>query len=377
MRKLVSVAVVSLAVTVPAVMAGAARGEKRPAAAIRVGVTLRVFHPTAVRNWRGDEQKDLRCVVWYPAVDTAVEVRQVVGPPDAPWFESGVASPNAGLAPSLSGWPLILLSHGTGGSAIQLAWLGTALARAGFIAVAVDHPGNNSNATLTAEGFALWWERATDLSQVLDGMLADAEFGKRIDQSRIAAAGFSIGGFTVLELAGARTDISVLYNLCREKADMAGCMVPEMRNLPDDEKTTEGILHAVRKTSGESLARSGDLFSDARIGAVFAMAPALGFTQTAESLRRIRLPVEMVVGDEDTIAPAKDNAGYVRSEVRGARLTVLPHVRHYTFLDTCTTDGKQKLGQICEDDKEIDRDAVHAQVAGMAAGFFERALKIK
>jgi predicted dienelactone hydrolase len=361
-------------------LAAVARAEKKSAAGTHVGVTKRVFHPTnLIRNWRGDPEKDLRCTVWYPAVDTAVEVKQEIGPPGAPLFEAGMAAPDAELAPGPKGkgWPLVLLSHGTGGSALQMAWLGTALAQAGFVAVAVDHPGNNSNGKLTAEGFALWWERATDLSQVLDGMLADPEFGKRIDQDKIGAAGFSIGGYAVLELAGAQTDISELYVGCRQNPDRAGCLVPEMRGLPGDLKTTDDFLHAVRKTSGESLARSGELFSDDRIGAVFAIAPALGFTQTEESLRAIRTPVEMVVGDDDRVAPAKENAGYLRSEIRGARLTILPHVQHYTFLDVCTAVGKAKLGQYCEDPAEVDREAVHEKVAGMAVGFFDRALKVK
>jgi predicted dienelactone hydrolase len=371
MRVVVGAAVAGL------VLMGVARAEKQPAAATHVGVTHKVFHPKASRNWRGDEQKDLRCIVWYPAAEMAVEVPQLVGPPNAPLFEAGSASPNAALAPSMNGRPLILLSHGSGGSAIQMAWLGTELARAGFIAVAVDHPGNNSGSPLTPEGFILWWERATDLSQVLDGMLADDEFGKRIDQSRMGAAGFSLGGYTVLELAGAQTDISILFDMCRQNPDTAACTAPEMRSLPADLKTPEGLLHAVRKTSGESLARSADLFSDDRIGAVFAIAPVLGFTQTEESLRAIRLPVEMVVGDDDRNAPAKDNASYIRANIRGAKLTLLPHVRHYTFLDTCTAAGKQELGQVCDDDKAIDRDAVHAQVAAMAVTFFRKALRVK
>jgi predicted dienelactone hydrolase len=354
-----------------------ARAEKKPSAPTHVGVTQRTFHPRDPRNWRGDPEKDLRCTIWYPAVDTAVESRQVVGPPGAPLFEAGMAANDAGLAPSLHGWPLILLSHGTGGSALQMAWLGTALARAGFIAVAVDHPGNNSNSRMTPEGMALWWERATDLSQVLDGILADSEFGKRIDQARIGAAGFSIGGFTVLSLAGAQTDIGAFFDRCRADADTAGCIVPEMKTLSPELKTPEDILRAVRKTSGESLARSGELFSDDRIGAVFAIAPALAFTFTQESLHEIRLPLELVVGENDRIAPARENAAYVRGEVKGARLTTLPHVSHYTFLDTCTAEGRQRLGNLCEDDKEVDREAVHTRVAEMAVAFFEKSLKVK
>jgi predicted dienelactone hydrolase len=353
--------------------AGVMQAEKKPAAPLHVGVTTRAFHPKDIRNWRGDDQKDLRCAVWYPVAETAVETKQVVGPPGAPLFEAGMAATDAPPAKGVR--PLILLSHGTGGSALQVAWLATALARSGFIVVAVDHPGNNSNAKMTPEGMALWWERATDLSQVLDGMLADSEFGKLVDKERVGAAGFSIGGFTVLQLAGAQTDIAAFFAQCHDKPDTAGCVVPEMKSLPAGVNTPADILHAVRKTSGESLARSGDLFSDDRVGAVFAIAPALAFTFTQESMRAIRLPVEMVVGDDDRIAPAKENAAYAKSQIRGAKLTTLPHVSHYTFLDTCTAEGKQKLERYCEDSAE--RDAVHDRVAGMAVAFFERALKVK
>jgi hypothetical protein len=65
----------------------------------------------------------------------------------------------------------------------------------------------------------------------------------------------------------------------------------------------------------------------------------------------------------------------VRSNIRGARETVLPHVTHYTFLDACTAAGVDKLPRYCADSAQ--RDAVHAQVAEMAVGFFYRALKLK
>jgi len=349
-----------------------------PDANARVGVVTRVFHPAEMRNWRGAEKKELDAVVWYPAVDTAVETKQYVGDPDAPLFDAGSAMPHAGFAPHLERLPLVLLSHGTGGSALQMAWLGTALARAGYIAVAVDHPGNNANGKLTPEGFALWWERATDLSNVLDAMLKDEEFGPRIDATRVAAAGYSLGGYTVLELAGAQTDISLFFDKCRVKpgetkpsADSAVCHVPEMRGVG----SIDDILQATRKTSGESLARSGGLYRDPRVKAVFAIAPALGFTQTPESLRAIRTPVEMVAGTEDRIAPPAENADYLRANMRGARETVLPGVGHYTFLNVCTAQGQRQMSQYCDEAPGIERAVVHAQVAAMAVTFFDRALK--
>ena len=78
---------------------------------------------------------------------------------------------------------------------------GTALARAGYVAAAVNHPGNNPIDGYTVAGFTLWWERARDLSAVIDGMLADPTLMTRIDAERIGAAGFSLGGYTMIAIA--------------------------------------------------------------------------------------------------------------------------------------------------------------------------------
>jgi predicted dienelactone hydrolase len=339
----------------------------------KAGLVTRDITPTARRNWRGSPDHTFHVTVWYPAADTAREIPQVIGPPGTPLFEAGNAAPHAPFAPSLEPFPLILLSHGTGGSAQQLAWLGTALARAGFIAAAVDHPGNNAVTGYTPEGFTLWWERATDLSNVLDGLLADPELAPHIDKDRIGAAGFSLGGYTVLELAGARTDIAALYDLCRKTPNETVCRVPEMKDMP----ATDQILDTVRKSSGESLARSADSFRDPRIHAVFAIAPAIGFTQTPESLHQIRIPVEIVVGSADPIAPAANNANLIKAHVKGARETILPNVAHYTFLDTCTPEGKSTVPTYCTDPSGVDRNAAHAQVSDMAIQFFAKSFRLR
>lgn len=352
---------------------GTALAQKNaPLPEAKAGLVTRDITSTAHRNWRGAPEHKLHVTIWYPAADTAVETPQFLGPPEKPLFEADKATPHAPFAPSLEPFPLILLSHGSGGSAAQLAWLATALARAGLIAAAVDHPGNHSGAPLSAEGFLLPWERATDLSEVLDGLLADPEIAPHIDKERIGAAGFSIGGYTVLELAGARTDISVLTDLCRKDPQNTTCHTPEMRSMG----TLTQMLDAVRKTSGESLARSADSFRDPRVRAVFAIAPALGMTQTPESLHAIRVPTELVVGAADTMAPAALNANLIKAHLRGARETILPNVAHFTFLDVCTVAGKEELPLDCTDPPGVDRNAVHQQVDDLAIQFFVRAFRL-
>src|SRR5262245_15803303 len=108
---------------------------------LKVGVRMETIAPASPYYWRGAKTRGLVTQLWYPAEASAVELPQWVGPPDAPLFAAGRAAPNAKLASSPAQLPLVLLSHGTGGSSQMLAWLGTALAARGCLAVAVNHPG--------------------------------------------------------------------------------------------------------------------------------------------------------------------------------------------------------------------------------------------
>src|SRR5690242_14939219 len=152
---------------------------------MKVGIAQRSFAPEEAYVWRGAKTHALLTTVWYPADSSAAEQPQRVGPAESPLFQVGSAAPGAKFAPGK--FPLIVLSHGTGGSAVMLGWLGTTLAAHGYVAAAVNHPGNNALEPYTPAGFSLWWERATDLTKVIDGMLADREFGDRIDAQRIGA----------------------------------------------------------------------------------------------------------------------------------------------------------------------------------------------
>ncbi len=181
----------------------------------KIGEISRDFPGDPNTNWRGAEKHVLNVEIWYPAASDAKETAQELGD----LFEAGEAARDAPLAPAPKTFRLILISHGTGGQALQLAWLAGPLAAHGFIVAGVNHPGNNATAPYTAAGFGLWWERARDMSTVLNRMLADPVFGPRIDSSRIGAAGFSLGGYTVIELAGATTNLNAFYKFCTTHQD--------------------------------------------------------------------------------------------------------------------------------------------------------------
>jgi predicted dienelactone hydrolase len=342
--------------------------KKEPPVLHHVGFSFRQFQTPEAYNWRGSDEHIFGGVVWYPSEDPTEEKEQLAGPADAPLFSAGRAAKDSTIAPSFSKFPLIALSHGTGGSALQMAWLGNYLASRGYIVVAVNHPGNNAVTGYTAPGFIEGWERAKDISTAITGLLADPRFGDKIDPDRIGAAGFSYGGYTMMELAGAVTDVNRILAWCDQQKD--ACNPPEMPDLMEKFKAIQQ-----QPDVQQSLQHASDSYRDPRIRAVFAIAPAVSRAFTPETLREITIPIEIVAGDADKIAPPADNAQYFAANIKDAKLTILPGgVGHYTFLDVGTDAGKKQLPQLFVDNPGVDREAVHKQVAEMAADFFDQQL---
>ena len=361
-----TLALVLTSLTVARFAASPSKAEK--AALHPVGVRFVRFPAPQDYNWRDSQSQALSGVVWYPAASGVEEKDQYVGPPAAPLFYAGRVAQDARLALASSKYPLIALSHGTGGSALQMAWLGTYLAARGYMVAAVNHPGNNAVTGYTVEGFIEGWERAKDISTAITDMLADPRFGSAIDPHRVGAAGFSYGGYTMLELAGARSNWQRLLAWC--KANKGACDPPEMPTLMEHFLAIES-----RPDIQVSLKHAGDSYRDPRLRAVFAIAPAVAAAFSPESLAKIDIPVEIVAGAADPIAPPAQNAEFFAAHIKGAVLTILPGgVGHYTFLDLGTTSGKKQLPQLFVDNPGVSRDAVHKQVANMALEFFSKQL---
>lgn len=146
---------------------------------------------------------------WYP---TAQEAK-----PFDYHGQQGVAAENAPLAPGRH--PLVLFSHGFLGSGDQVIFLTEALARAGYIVAAVNH--NDSTQTKDKQPAApprfadvkswddkKFSDRRDDIEGLTDYLLAAdqdkaSDFFEHIDHAKLGLAGHSLGGYTVLGLAGA------------------------------------------------------------------------------------------------------------------------------------------------------------------------------
>jgi predicted dienelactone hydrolase len=349
-----------------------AKMEGRSSSDFKVGMSSRAFTPDESYNWRSAKTHALLATVWYPAAASGVE-RPIEIPGMSQLFVIGSAAQDANLAPTLVKFPMIVLSHGSGGSAMQMAWLGTALAAKGYIVVAVNHPGNNATEAYTTQGFSIWWERARDLSVIIDAMLADPMFGAHIDSNRIGGAGFSLGGYTMIEIAGGITELQAFKEFCASsRADLICKSPPEFPTLLEDFdklSNTDADFQA-------DLRHASDSYRDTRVRAVFAIAPAVGPVFRPTSLAKIAIPVRIVAGQADTNAPIASSAKYFAANIPRAKLTIFPgNVGHYVFLDSCTEAGRKTLPLLCTDGEGVDRDAIQAKTVALAVDFFKATLK--
>jgi len=111
--------------------------------------------------------------------------------------------------------PLVVFSHGIGGSREGYSYIGKHLAANGIAALHVQHVGSDRSlwfgnplqlvtrlqeAAKDKEAIA----RTQDVRFALNQVLASTEFKSRLDATRISAAGHSYGANTVLLLVGAR-----------------------------------------------------------------------------------------------------------------------------------------------------------------------------
>jgi predicted dienelactone hydrolase len=124
--------------------------------------------------------------------------------------------------------PILLISHGMGGSRTSSNWMGRYLASHGYICIFLTHFGSDKSLFDFSEGiqenmekfFLSFWgmkdnlDRPQDIILVLDS-LKKIENSRQVltgkmDLKKIGIAGHSFGAFTVLSLAGGYTEASRL-----------------------------------------------------------------------------------------------------------------------------------------------------------------------
>lgn len=313
-------------------------------------------------NWNADGARPLAWSAWYPS-----EAKVATDEFSSSWFVTRPVAKDAPIASSDGPLPLVLLSHGSGASAMALEWLAHRLAQCGFLALAVNHHGHTGEETeYRAEGFLCLWERARDLSALLsDRLWRQAVGGHIAEQANVA--GFSAGAYTAMLLMGARVAYSQFEPDNPVKSPIKGPR--EFPNLVDELPKLQ--LNPVFSQSWQQ--RRGD-FSDDRVGRAVVIAPGrsvLGFS--LESLREIRRPIQIFGGDADKVADPQDCCMRIQNIVPNSKFKLMTGgVGHYTFLPEGSEIGVQSAPELFFDEPGIQRKILHDQVALHTMDFFDK-----
>ena len=280
--------------------------------------------------------------LWYPSLAPSGRTR------------SGPFSMNAtrDAPPAAGRFGLVLISHGTGGT--HLGHRGTAirLAQAGYIAAAPDHAGDSWRDGRYSGTAANWLRRPRQLSAVLDRLLADPEFGPRIDPERIAALGHSAGGYSVLALIGGRADMTVLSQHCTEFRDRD----PVFCSYGRQDEHFGGTLP--------------DL-TDRRVRAAVAVAP-VGALFGPGAFAGAAAPAQIHRLGRDRVLRRPWHAENIVRLMGGrARLVLHPNAHHFAFIAPFPTALVDEVGEPARDPPGFDRRAFLARIDRQILAFLD------
>lgn len=225
--------------------------------------------------------------------------------------------------------PLIVISHGLGDDRTSYRYLATYLTRRGFAVAMLDHPGSNDkqiekllegisqNVVETRE----FLNRPNDISALLDAVQRFAatqpRWRDRLDVQNAGIVGQSFGGYTALAVGGAVLNLDTLNADCQPQLiylNPSLLLQCQANELPERELRLR----------------------DERIRAVLAVNPIGSALFGPEGYGEIDVPVMLVGGVVDTVAPAlpEQIRPFTWLQTPERYLVVISNATHFSVIDT-------------------------------------------
>ncbi|KQX20510.1 alpha/beta hydrolase family protein [Variovorax sp. Root434] len=298
----------------------------------------------------GREGPAMQGAVWTPCATPAGEIRlgrsTIQGVRDCP------------LPPGSTRLPLVVISHGYGGSFLGHHDTAQALADAGFIVAAVSHSQDNFQLRGGPDDkIVALATRTTDIKRLIDHMLQKWPAHGRIAADRIGFYGFSRGGYTGLVLAGARPDFERL---------------PPLPSSPCATEPEGKACEWMKQGFQELLATP--LTRDARIKAAV-IADPVSMLFDAQGLKNVAIPIELWASTYGGDGVTPESVAAVRRNLSVApEWHVAEKAEHFGFLAPCSQAQLDAKIEICRDPPGFDRTAFHKAFNAEVTAFFNRHL---
>ena len=295
--------------------------------------------------------------IWYPAGQVTYKTQ--VG------RNAVFTGAPAYLAPGIAKGrhPLIVLSHGSGGNIDGLGWLAGALAQNGAMVLGVNHPGSTGGDSSPRRSIRMW-ERAWDVSAALDTVLAEPNFAPHIDPERVYSIGFSMGGATVLQLAGLRGDIGAFKAHCTGAGVRhLGCAYFAAGGVNYDNISAEDFNQDLREP---------------RISRTVGVDPGLAMAYTDASIAALDHPMLLIAlghkGPDEIGIDAGPNGSNLSGRLQDTQFHELTPASHFSFLGMCTKDAVEILkaegeDRLCHPEDTAIRASVHQKVIALISEF--------
>lgn len=241
--------------------------------------------------------------LWYPArpaphAPRVVYTASLPSEPPAPpanFSIPGIAVRDA--APSGTGYPLVIVSHGYSNDPDAMTWLTENLASKGYIVAAIRHDDPPiTDRTLFAQPLM---RRPLDIAFVAQSLQSTLGADHLVDPARTALIGYSMGGYGVLTAAGATLD-------------------------PDGGAVKRVPGGLMRPFAGGGALRDAIVVKGLR--AVVAISPAGGGSLAAwgaEGVRALTTPVLLIAGNEDRTVDYATGARAIFDTASGAHRYLL------------------------------------------------------
>lgn len=278
-------------------------------------------------------------------------------------------------APAMPGAkPLVVISHGHGGSDLGHHDLAVYLARHGFITATLQHPKDNFIDDSGDGHPEVEIGRPIQVKATISMLLNDPNWKELIDPLHIGVAGFSNGGYTSLLLVGAVPRFTRFLDYCTahpSDQNQCGHIDAFKAEAARHGQTPEQMLTEMQ----DEFHRWGDP-RDPRVKAAFAMAP-MSLVFDKAGLASINRPVFLYYGQDDQVLKPKYNALHIAPLIKTlAGIQMIPKAGHYVFLTPCSPQLTKEAQGICKDQPGVDRVAIHRQINTDALAFFRKTLKV-
>ena len=280
------------------------------------------------------------------------------------WYPTDAATPDVVKGAHL---PLIVISHGTGGSKEGHEDTARALADAGFVVVAMTHTGDNYRDASSVRRITQLTDRPRHVMRTIDFMLSHWRAHGQIDAERIGMFGFSAGGFTALVLAGAQPDLTRTVAHCRQHPQAWTCQYLRKNGVVVESMTSPPANEWQR---------------DPRVKAAVLAAPAIGYSFGSDALRAVHIPIQLWGSEHDHIVD--DSADIVRGLLPVApEYHLAANAGHFSFMTPCNWRLHSIIWlmswfgteAICSDPDGFDRVRFHQDFNAEVVRVFSKALR--